>query len=75
MIDIIKVSIERQQKETSQLYKNIDISIDHAITAAIEGITDLKEKKQKSTLKGRAMKIKTPAVLSLQQIFPQCWTQ
>ena len=48
MIDIIKVSIERQQKETSQLYKNIDISIDHAITAAIEGITDLKEKKHKS---------------------------
>ena len=31
LIDIIKVSIERQQKETSQLYKNIDISIDPAI--------------------------------------------
>ena len=48
MIDIIKVSIERQQKEASQLYKYKDISIAHAITAAIEGITDLKEKKQKS---------------------------
>ena len=47
MIDIIKVRIDKQQKETSQLYKNIDISIDHA-TAAIEGITDLKEKKHKS---------------------------
>ena len=54
LIDIIKVSIERQQKETSQLYKNIDISIDHAITQQLlRGSLIWKKKKHKSIWKER----------------------
>ena len=40
---ILKLSIERQHNETSQLYKYIDDSIAHATSEVVKRITDLKE--------------------------------
>merc|ERR1712004_535358 len=40
---ILKLSIERQHNETSQLYKYMDDSIAHATSEVVKRITDLKE--------------------------------
>merc|ERR1712223_919723 len=41
--NILKLSIERQHNETSQLYKYIDASISHATAQLVKRINDLKE--------------------------------
>merc|ERR1712107_189368 len=45
---ILKLSIERQHNETSQLYKYIDDSIAHATSEVVKRITDLKENTDES---------------------------
>merc|ERR1711962_1171566 len=45
---ILKLSIERQHNETSQLYKYIDISIAHATSELVKRIIDLKENTDES---------------------------
>merc|ERR1712156_349558 len=46
--NILKLSIERQHNETSQLYKYIDDSIAHATSEVVKRITDLKENTDES---------------------------
>ena len=46
--NILKLSIERQHNETSQLYKYIDDSIAHAASEVVKRITDLKENTDES---------------------------
>merc|ERR1712156_1320651 len=45
---ILKLSIERQRNETSQVYKYIDDSISHVTTEVVKRITDLKENTDES---------------------------
>merc|ERR1712190_695367 len=45
---ILKLSIERQHSETSQLYKYIDDSIAHATSELVKRITDLRENTDES---------------------------
>merc|ERR1712156_359520 len=46
--NILKLSIERQHNETSQLYEYIDDSIAHATSEVVKRITDLKENTDES---------------------------
>merc|ERR1712004_805533 len=46
--NILKLSIERQHNETSQLYKYIDASTSHATAELVKRITDLKENTDES---------------------------
>merc|ERR1712223_1859906 len=46
--NILKLSIERQHNETSQLYKYIDASISHATAELVKRIKDLKENTDES---------------------------
>merc|ERR1711936_873825 len=46
--NILKLSIERQHNETSQLYKYMDDSIAHATSEVVKRITDLKENTDES---------------------------
>merc|ERR1712190_211839 len=46
--NILKLRIERQHNETSQLYKYIDDSIAHATSEVVKRITDLKENTDES---------------------------
>merc|ERR1711874_142848 len=46
--NILKLSIERQHNETSQLYEYIDASISHVTTELVKRINDLKENTDES---------------------------
>merc|ERR1712038_1403545 len=46
--NILKLSIERQHNETSQLYKYIDASISHVTAELVKRITDLRENTDES---------------------------
>merc|ERR1712223_1224091 len=46
--NILKLSIERQHNETSQLYKYIDATIYHTTAELVKRITDLKENTDES---------------------------